>query len=109
MAKKAKTNSFDNWHSFTAIRGVQAGREYYVAMCPLKVIPRIFLFDEIELNPELRAQRTLNRARLKKWRDTSLKIPEPTNTFSSITASVDVILDLSRSMKTARLPMPDGR
>ncbi len=42
---------------FPAIRGIQAGREYYVSMCPLRVIPRIFLFDEDELKPELRAQR----------------------------------------------------
>ena len=88
MAKKAKTNSFDNWHSFTAIRGVQAGREYYVAMCPLKVIPRIFLFDEIELNPELRAQRTLNRARIPEMARYLAENPRA-YIFSSITASVD--------------------
>lgn len=29
---------------FTALRGKQAGREYYVAMCPLKLVPKIFLF-----------------------------------------------------------------
>ena len=34
---------------FPAIRGIQAGREYYVSMCPLRLIPRIFLFDEDEL------------------------------------------------------------
>jgi DNA sulfur modification protein DndB len=33
-------------------------------MCPLKVIPKIFVFDEAEVPPELRAQRTLNRARI---------------------------------------------
>lgn len=80
--------SLDNWHSFTAIRGVQAGREYYVAMCPLKVVPKIFLFDELELAPELRAQRTLNKSR----------VPEIANylienaasyILSSITASID--------------------
>ena len=49
----------DNVLSFTAIRGIQAGREYYAAMCPLKVIPKIFLLDEEELTAELRAQRTL--------------------------------------------------
>ena len=34
-------------YQFTAIRGRQAAREYYVAMCPLKLLPRIFLFDDI--------------------------------------------------------------
>jgi len=49
---------------FPSIRGIQAGREYYVSMCPLHLIPKIFLFDEDELKPELRAQRTINRPRL---------------------------------------------
>jgi len=81
-------SNLDNWHAFTAIRGVQAGREYYVAMCPLKVIPKIFLFDEIELAPELRAQRTLNKARIPEM---ASYLAENTNAyiFSSITASID--------------------
>ena len=49
-------------YHFPAIRGVQAGREYYVSMCPLRVIPKIFLFNEEEVVPELRAQRVLNKA-----------------------------------------------
>mgnify|MGYP001342641817 CR=1 FL=1 len=36
---------------FPSIRGVQAGREYYVSMCPLRIIPKIFLFNEEELVP----------------------------------------------------------
>lgn len=58
----AKESGFS--HSFPAIRGIQAGHAFYVAMCPMKVIPKIFLFDEAEVPPELRAQRTLNRARV---------------------------------------------
>src|SRR5688572_27750050 len=49
---------------FPAIRGVQAGHEHYVSMCPLRLIPRMFSFDDDELRPELRAQRSLNRARV---------------------------------------------
>ena len=49
---------------FPAIRGIQAGCAYYVSVCPLRLIPRIFLFDEDELNPELRAQRILNKTRI---------------------------------------------
>lgn len=51
-------------HAFPAVRGVQAGRPFYIAMCPLRVIPKIFVFDEEEVPPELRAQRSLNRARV---------------------------------------------
>ena len=43
---------------------MQAGREYYVAMCPLKLIPKIFLFDDDEIPADMRAQRSLNRARI---------------------------------------------
>ena len=42
---------------FDAMRGVQAGREFYVAMCPMKIIPKLFVFSEVDLPPEVRAQR----------------------------------------------------
>lgn len=73
---------------FPAIRGVQAGREYYVSMCPLRLLPKIFLFDEEELVPELRAQRTLNKGRLPALARYILDNPED-YVFSAITASVD--------------------
>ena len=75
-------------YNFPAIRGIQAGREYYVAMCPLKLIPKIFLFDEEELNPELRAQRVLNRSRVPEM---SKYITQNLSdyVFSAITASID--------------------
>jgi DNA sulfur modification protein DndB len=57
-------------------------------MCPLKVIPKIFLFDEIELAPELRAQRTLNRARIPEMASYLADNPRA-YIFSSITASID--------------------
>ena len=31
---------------------MQASREYYISMCPLRLISKIFLFDEAELVPE---------------------------------------------------------
>ncbi|RRR45072.1 DNA sulfur modification protein DndB [Mycolicibacter terrae] len=73
---------------FPAIRGVQAGREYYVTMCPLRLIPRMFLFDEEELTPELRAQRTLNKGRVP---EIARYIVENSDSyvFSALTASVD--------------------
>jgi len=78
----------DFFHSFNAVRGMQAGRPCYIAMCPMRIIPKIFVFNEEEVPPELRAQRKLNKGR----------IPEMTNylienqksyTLSSLTASVD--------------------
>ena len=71
-----------------AIRGTQAGRPYFVAMCPLKLIPKLFLYDEEELPGELRAQRTLNRARVPEIAKYITENPKE-YVFSSITASVD--------------------
>ena len=73
---------------FPAIRGTQARREYFVSMCPLRLIPKIFLFDEEELVPELRAQRTLNKARLPEIARYILKNRDD-YVFSAITASID--------------------
>ncbi|NOR03464.1 DNA sulfur modification protein DndB [Mycolicibacterium fortuitum] len=73
---------------FPAIRGVQAGREYYVTMCPLRLIPRLFLFNEEELPPEMRAQRQLNKARVPEI--ARYIIDNPTSyIFSALTASVN--------------------
>jgi DNA sulfur modification protein DndB len=75
-------------YQFIALRGRQAGREFYVVMCPLKLIPKIFLFDEEEIPPELRAQRVLNRARVPEI--ARYLLDNPTEyVFSSITASID--------------------
>lgn len=73
---------------FPAIRGVQAGREYYVSMCPLRLLRKLFVFDNEELVPELRAQRTLNKARVP---EIARYIVENLDsyTFSAITVSVD--------------------
>ena len=94
---------------FPSIRGCQAGREYYVSMCPLRLISKIFLFDEDELRPEVRAQRTL----------TSSRIPEITNyminnrndyVFSALTASIDgaasFVTDGARSKDIGTLHIP---
>ena len=73
---------------FPALRGVQAGREFYVTMCPLRLIPRIFLFDEDELKPELRSQRILNKSRVPEIAGYILKHPK-NYVFSALTASID--------------------
>ena len=74
--------------SFPAMRGIQAGREFYVIMCPLRYLPRLFLFDEEDVPAQLRAQRSLNKGRLPAL---SRYIVENRNdyVFSALTASVD--------------------
>src|ERR1700732_4058671 len=75
-------------YTFSALKGVQAGSEYFVAMCPLKLIPKIFLFDEDELPAELRAQRAINRSRVPEIARYLVENPNE-YVFSSITASMD--------------------
>jgi DNA sulfur modification protein DndB len=75
-------------YAFPAIRGVQARREYFVSMCPMRLLPKIFLFNEEEMVPELRAQRHLNKARLPEMARYLVENPDD-YVFSAITASVD--------------------
>ena len=73
---------------FPAIRGIQAKREYYVSMCPLHLIPKIFIWDEEILSPEIRAQRTLNKSRVPEIARYINNGPDD-YVFSAITASID--------------------
>lgn len=73
---------------FPAIRGIQAGREYYVSQCPLRLIPRLFQFDDADLPAEVRAQRVLNRARVPEIANYIVKNRD-TYVFSALTASID--------------------
>src|SRR5258708_4436108 len=78
--------------NFPVIRGIQAGREYYVAMWTLRTIKQISIFDEQELPPELRAQRTLNKTRVPEIANYILNNPKD-YVFSAITASIDSDVD----------------
>ena len=74
--------------TFPSIRGIQAGREYYIVMVPLRLVPRVFLFDESEVPPELRSQRKLNKARIPEMARYIMENPK-NYIFSALTASVD--------------------
>lgn len=99
-------------YNFPAIRGLQAGREYYISMCPMRLIPRIFLFDEEELKPELRAQRVLNRGRIPEMARYLVNNPK-SYTFSALTASIDGDVEFQslgrdgseEALGTLRIPM----
>lgn len=75
-------------YGFDAIRGVQAGHEFYVVMCPLKIIPKLFIFNDYDIPPELRAQRILRESRIPAIKNYILNNPDD-YIFSSLTASVD--------------------
>ena len=78
-------------YGFDAIRGIQAGREFYVAICPLKIIPKLFIFNDHDIPPELRAQRTLRESRIPAIKHYILNNPD-NYIFSSLTASVDGLM-----------------
>ncbi len=81
-------NEAKGGYVFEAVRGIQAGREYYVTMCPLRMVPRIFVFDGEELAPENRAQRQLNKGRVPALAKYLTTNPD-SYVFSAITASID--------------------
>lgn len=74
--------------NFPVIRGIQAGREYYIAMWTLRMMKQISIFDEKELPPEMRAQRVLNKGRIPEMAHYILDNPKD-YVFSAITASID--------------------
>lgn len=83
-------------YGFDALRGIQAGREFYVAMCPMKIISKLFVFNEQELPTEFRAQRTLREVRIPDI--ANYIVNNPTDyIFSSLTASVDGKMKFSPS------------
>lgn len=75
-------------YNFPAIRGIQAGHEYYVSMCPMRLLTKLFSFDDEELVPELRAQRSLNKARIPEMARYIVENKD-SYTFSAITVSID--------------------
>lgn len=73
--------------NFPAIAGTQASRPFFTCMIPLKHISNYFYFDEQEIPPELRAQRSLNNKRVP---EIARYITDNRDSyiFSSITASI---------------------
>ena len=70
------------------IRGIQAGREFYVSMFPGRLIPKLFVRDGMEVPPEMRGRRSLNSTRV--WEISRYMLENPRNyVFSAIAASID--------------------
>lgn len=72
-----------------AVRGIQAGQEYFLAQIPYPILARLFVFDEEEAVPaELRAQRALNKKRAESISEYMLDNRD-TYVLPALTASVD--------------------
>ncbi|PKG68678.1 DNA sulfur modification protein DndB [Pseudoalteromonas sp. GutCa3] len=48
-------------YTFPAVKGIQAGKEYYVAQVPFKMLVKFFNLAEEGVSAELRAQRKVNK------------------------------------------------
>jgi DNA sulfur modification protein DndB len=71
-----------------AVEGLQAGKPYYIAMCPLGLVAQIFTYTDSSLPSEMRIQRTLNKQRIPEIKDYILQNRD-SYVFSALTASVD--------------------
>lgn len=80
-----KNNFF---YTFPAIKGKQAGREFFIIMCPLAILSKLFIFNDEDLPPEHRAQRILNKSRIPEMASYIVNNPND-YVFSSVTASID--------------------
>jgi DNA sulfur modification protein DndB len=80
------TPSFE--YILPVIRGIQAGREYYVSMCPVRFLPKLLPLESEELPPELRAVRTLNRTQIPQIADYFVRNPA-SYICGAIAASID--------------------
>lgn len=91
-------------YSFPAVRGIQAGRPFYIATCPLRIIPKIFSFGDKEAKPELRAQRTLNKSRIPEMVRYLIDNPKD-YVFSALTASIAVNVEFKEYSEAQNLGM----
>lgn len=93
------------------IRGIQAGREYYVSMFPARYIPKLFAGNDEEVLPEMRARRMSNKTRVPEIARYILDNPK-NYTFSAITASIDADITFepigteAEARKIGRLRVP---
>lgn len=75
-------------YNFPAVRGMQAGREYYISMVPLKLLSKLFPEDEENVLPEYRAQRRINESRIPEIKNYILDNSD-NYVFSALSASID--------------------
>lgn len=78
----------DFGYKFPVVHGMQAGKDYFIAMLPLKMLSRIFVIDCDYIRPEYRAQRRLNESRVPVIKKYILDNPS-SYVFSALAASID--------------------
>lgn len=75
-------------YSFPAVKGIQAGHQYYISMIPLKLLNKIFNVSEEVVLPQYRAQRCLNEQRIPQIKRYIINNRD-SYVFSALAASID--------------------
>lgn len=75
-------------YNFAVVRGIQAKREYFIAMIPMGLLTKMFQNEADYIQPEFRAQRCINEARIPEIRDYILNNRD-NYVFSALSASID--------------------
>ena len=75
-------------YRFPAVKGRQAGQEYYISMVPLKLLSKLFPSENELILPEYRAQRHINETRIPEIKKYIIENRE-TYVFSALSASID--------------------
>ena len=75
-------------YKFPVVRGVQAGREYYIAMIPMRMLEKLFPNEDEFVLPEYRAQRKLNESRIPVISQYIIENRD-SYVFSALAASID--------------------
>ena len=83
-------------YTFPAVRGVQAGRAYYITMIPLKYLVKLLPEPTEYVPPEYRAQRRLNESRIPQIKNYIIDNRD-SYVFSSLTASIDGVYSFEES------------
>ncbi len=83
-------------YRFPVVKGIQAGRQYYIAMVPLKTLAKLFPNEEEYVLPEHRAQRKLNESRIPEIKNYILENRD-SYVFSALAASIDGVYEFIKS------------
>lgn len=75
-------------YQFPVVRGIQAKREYYIAMVPINMMDRLFPAEEEYIPPEFRAQRKISLNRIPAIHNYILN-NRSSYVFSALAASID--------------------
>lgn len=75
-------------YSFSAVKGIQAGQDYYISMVPLKYLTKLFPNEDEIIPPEYRAQRRINEARIPEMKRYILDNRD-SYVFSALSASIN--------------------